>query len=189
MATPRISPQLNERLKAIRLAVFDVDGILTDGALVFAGDQEIKRFHVRDGLGLKQMMLNGVEVALITARKSEMVAQRAKEMGVTRLSMADGDKLKTLKRFAGEMGLEPSQVFYMGDDLVDLAAIEWAGVSATPADGAEDILAAVDWVTVTPGGRGAAREVAEGILKAQGAWEKVLAGYRVSADVAEGKSA
>ena len=105
MATPRISPQLNERLKAIRLAVFDVDGILTDGALVFAGDQEIKRFHVRDGLGLKQMMLNGVEVALITARKSEMVAQRAKEMGVTRLSMADGDKLKTLKRFAGEMGL------------------------------------------------------------------------------------
>ena len=77
----------------------------------------------------------------------------------------------------------------MGDVLAVLAAIEWAAVSATPADGAEDILAAVDWVTVTPGGRGAAREVAEGILKAQGAWEKVLAGYRVSADVAEGKSA
>jgi 3-deoxy-D-manno-octulosonate 8-phosphate phosphatase (KDO 8-P phosphatase) len=156
-------------LADIRLMVFDVDGVLTDGRLYYGPDGEaLKVFHVRDGEGLKRLMRAGVEVALLSARDSAALRRRAAELGIARLVTGNPDKGPALAALAAELGLPLAQVGYAGDDLLDLPAMRLAGWTACPADAIPEVRAAAGFVAGLPGGAGAAREIAEHLLGALG---------------------
>jgi len=147
--------------------VFDVDGVLTDGRLYFGPQGEaLKVFDVRDGHGLKMLMNHGVEVALLSARSSEIVAARAKELGIWRVMQGRSDKANALETLLADFGRD--QIGYIGDDLPDLPAMQAAGFAATVADGCAAARAAAHWIATEPGGRGAVRALAEFILRAKG---------------------
>lgn len=165
---------LLERAARVRLACFDVDGTLTDGRLIFDSDgRESKAFHVRDGLGLALLRKAGVEIAFITARSSPIVERRARELGV-RACTKVGDKLACAGGIAAELGIDMQAVAFMGDDLVDLSALQAAGLSVAPADAHAWVRERVHWRTVANGGEGAARELCDLILAAQGKAEAAL---------------
>lgn len=166
----------DSRLRSVRLVVLDVDGVLTDGSINISGTGEaFKVFNVRDGLGIKLLQKAGIEVAIITGRTSTIVAERARELGITRLAQGCSFKLPAYEALLKELELEDSEVACMGDDLPDLPLLTRAGFAATPADGNPDLDAVVDWRSDAPGGRGAVRALAEKILKAQGVWDALVA--------------
>ncbi len=152
----------------IRLVVFDVDGVLTDGRL-YLTDQghEIKAFHSRDGLGLKALMSVGIEVAVITARNAPLVDQRMRELGIKHYIKGTEDKATALNQLVETLGIPPSQMAYVGDDLVDWPAMRQCALKCVPADGDAWMKTKADYVTQANGGQGAAREVAEKILADQ----------------------
>lgn len=161
---------MRRRAAAVRLAVFDVDGVLTDGRLYIGPHGEaMKAFHVRDGYGLKALARAGIEVGLLTARESAIVRQRAQELGITLIAQAAQDKAAVLRDWLHERGLEAAQAAYLGDDLPDLGALALAGLPAAVADAHPRVRAAAAYVTTLPGGRGAARELCELILRARDA--------------------
>jgi 3-deoxy-D-manno-octulosonate 8-phosphate phosphatase (KDO 8-P phosphatase) len=175
-STPRVSiahlagvdDALLARAAKIRLACFDVDGTLTDGRLAFDSDgREIKSFHVHDGQGLVLLRKAGVEVALITARRSAVAERRAGELGV-RAYVGVGDKLACVGALASELGLGLDAVAFMGDDLPDLPAMRAVGLAAAPADGHAWTMAEAHWRSRTGGGAGAAREFCDLLLAARG---------------------
>ncbi|MDC3379499.1 alpha/beta fold hydrolase [Planctomycetota bacterium] len=169
---------LRERAMGLRLAAFDVDGVLTDGGLSYdTDDRETKRFSVKDGLGLKLLTNAGIEVALISARKSLAVERRAKELGLTHVLLGIGDKVAALTALLEELKLEPEQVSFMGDDFVDLAVLKRVGLPAAPADARPEVRAVARFVTRAAGGHGAVREFAETVIKLQGRWDAVLAAF------------
>lgn len=153
----------------VRLMGFDVDGVLTDGTLYFtsAGD-EMKAFNSLDGHGIKLLMAAGVEVAIISGRRSEALRVRAANLGITELHMAVEDKLACLGGLLAARGLEAGAAGYMGDDVVDLAILRACGFSATPGDGHAEVRRQVDYVCRAGGGRGAVREVCELLIAARG---------------------
>ena len=156
------------RAAAVRLACFDVDGTLTDGRLLFDDQgRELKAFHVRDGLGLSLLRRHGFEVALVTARTSAIVERRARELGV-RACTKVGDKLACVAGIAAELGIGMDAVAFMGDDLVDLSALQAAGLSVAPADAHAWVRERVHWRTVACGGFGAGRELCDLLLAAHG---------------------
>jgi len=158
-----------ERAARVRLAVFDVDGTLTDGRLWYGEDgRETKVFHVHDGLGLKRLQAYGVQVALITARISHPVALRAEELDIAHVYQGQGDKRACLAELLDALQLQPAQVAYVGDDLPDLAPMRVAGLAVAVANAHPWIAEAAHWQTRAPGGEGAAREVCDLILHAQG---------------------
>ncbi len=160
-----------ERLRRIRLLLLDVDGVLTDGRIWLDGSgREIKGFHVRDGLGIRMLLEAGIEVAIVTGRRSEAVAARAAELGVYRLYQGVADKKRHCEGIRRQLGLEREEVACVGDDLPDLDMFMEAGYRIAVADAAEEIRSAADALTVSPGGRGAVREVCEWLLKAQQKW-------------------
>ncbi|MDO5530703.1 HAD family hydrolase [Sutterella sp.] len=164
-----------ERLRRIRIVVLDVDGVLTDGSLVFTGEGELaKTFHVRDGLGIKLLQAAGIEVCILTGRTSSIVAYRADELGMTRIEQGKLKKLPTLRNMLESAGLTPEECAYMGDDLPDLPCLRTVGFAATPADGSAELDPYIHWRAPHPGGRGAVRDLAERILQAQGRWEELL---------------
>lgn len=164
------------RAARIRLMVLDVDGVLTDGRLYFGPQGEaLKAFDVRDGHGIKLLMAGGVEVAILTARRSEIVAARMRELGVTRVLQGQSDKRAALAALLAELGLAAEHCGYMGDDLPDLGALRLAGFAAAPADAAPEVLASAHWVAPREGGRAAVRAAAEFILRAQDRWHGLLA--------------
>lgn len=166
---------LDRRAAAIRLLVLDVDGVLTDGSLTFTGEGELsKTFNVRDGLGIKLLQKGGIEVAILTGRSSSIVAHRADELGMTRVEQGKLRKLPTLKRMLADAGLKPENLAYMGDDLPDLPCLRLAGLAATPLDGNPDLDPYIHWRAPHPGGRGAVRDLAERILRAQGKWDAIF---------------
>ena len=170
------SPTLLERLGRIRIVVLDVDGVPTDGSLVFTGEGELaKTFNVRDGLGIKLLQAAGIEVAILTGRTSSIVAYRADELGMTRVEQGKLKKLPTLRHMLEAAGIAPEECAYMGDDLPDLPCLRAVGFSATPADGSPELEPYVHWRAPHAGGRGAVRDLAEKILQAQGRWEPLLA--------------
>jgi 3-deoxy-D-manno-octulosonate 8-phosphate phosphatase (KDO 8-P phosphatase) len=174
-----ITDALRARAARIRLACFDVDGTLTDGGLGISADgNEFKIFHVQDGLGLKLLIQCGIEVAIITARQSPIVAHRAAELGIGHLSQGCSNKLAEMLRLAGALGLDASQVAFMGDDLPDLAAMQHAGLAVVPADAHPWTAEQAHWQTRRAGGHGAARELADVILASQGQVETILDHYR-----------
>jgi len=165
---------LLERAARVRLACFDVDGTLTDGRLVFDSEgRESKAFHVRDGLGLALLRKAGIEIAFVTARSSPIVERRAHELGV-RACTKVGDKLACVAGMASALEIDLQQVAFMGDDLVDLSALQAVGLSVAPADAHAWVRERVHWRTMACGGVGAARELCDLILAAQGKAEAAL---------------
>jgi len=163
------------RASAVRLAVFDVDGVLTDGRLYLGRDGlELKTFHTHDGLGLKALMRHDITVAVITARRSELVADRMRELGIEHLVQGCKDKRAALDELVESLALSLAQVAYTGDDLIDWPAMSVCGLKCAPADANDWILEQADFVSRRGGGRGAVREVCELILHAGGqleAWQ------------------
>ncbi|GAB2533801.1 KdsC family phosphatase [Rhodanobacter koreensis] len=157
------------RAARIRVAVFDVDGTLTDGRLWYGEDgHEAKVFHVHDGLGLKQLQANGVQVALITARISHPVALRAEELDIAHVYQGQNDKRGCLLELLDALHLTPEQAAFTGDDLPDLPPMRIAGLAVAVADAHPWVAEQAHWRTLRKGGRGAAREVCDLILHAQG---------------------
>ncbi|MFT4172968.1 MAG: HAD family hydrolase [Rhodocyclaceae bacterium] len=171
----------HEKAAAIRLMAFDVDGVLTDGGLYYSprGD-ELKRFSVLDGHGLKMLQKAGIEVAIITARQSPMVALRAENLSLTHVFQGAKDKRATLATLREQLGLPAQACGYMGDDIVDLPVLRSCGFAATPANGHVFVKAHVDLTTQAVGGHGAVREVCEYILAAQGRLAAMLESYLTS---------
>lgn len=169
------TPDLLERARAVRLAVFDVDGVMTDGRLYLSNDGvESKAFHTRDGLGLKALMRHGVEVAVITARRSKLVARRMQELGIEQLMQGCEDKLSAITSLLNERSIRFEHTAYTGDDLVDWPAMSRCHLKCAPADASPWICRQADFVSQSAGGRGAVREVCELILQARGelqAWQ------------------
>jgi 3-deoxy-D-manno-octulosonate 8-phosphate phosphatase (KDO 8-P phosphatase) len=166
------------RASKIRMAIFDVDGVLTDGRLFFGDDgQEYKAFHSRDGLGMNMLRASGVEVALITARISNVVMHRAKNLGVTHVYQGAENKLEAYHHLLENTGLGPEQTAYMGDDVVDLPILRRCGLALT-VPGAPDVVRdAAHYITRMEGGMGAAREACELIMRAQNTWGAQLTSY------------
>ena len=167
-----------EKARLVKLLILDVDGVMTDGSIVFDSEGvEMKSFNVRDGHGIKLFMRAGLGVALLTARSSKVVSKRAAELGITTVYQGALDKLSAFSEILKELSVEPAETAYMGDDIIDLPALKRAGFSITVADGAAEVIERVDYITKKKGGRGAVREAVEVILKAQGRWEGVLQAY------------
>ena len=165
-------------MNQLKLLLFDVDGVLTDGTiLVHADGSESKQFNIRDGAGMVWAQRAGLSIGLLSARTADATAARAAQLGITIVSQGSADKLAGYERILADAGLADRQVAYMGDDLQDLPVLRRAGFSAAPADAAPEVLAAVQWVSPSPGGRGAAREWIEHVLRAQGHWPAAVAGF------------
>ena len=164
-----LTPDILARAAKIRLAVFDVDGTLTDGRLWYGEDgRETKVFHVHDGLGLKRLQANGVQVAIITARISHPVALRAEELDIAHVYQGQGDKRACLRELLDALNLTPEQAAFTGDDLPDLPPMHIAGLAVAVANAHPWVAEAAHWRTTRSGGMGAAREVCDLILHAQG---------------------
>jgi len=152
----------------IRLVVFDVDGVLTDGRLYFLPDgTELKVFHVRDGLGIRRLREAGIEVAVISGRESPLVVRRMQSLGVEHVHQGSDDKLSVFHALLTELQLAPEQTACVGDDVLDLPVMRAAGLGVAVADAHPEVRAAADWVTRLEGGRGAAREVCDRLLAAR----------------------
>lgn len=173
-----MNPELIAKLRALRLLAFDVDGVMTDGAIVLGLDEELKQFDVKDGAGVVLARRSGLLTAIVTGRESRCVIRRAEELQITELHQSVTDKVAVLRQMAERNGIESGQILYMGDDLPDLGALEFAGVSAAPADAAAEVRALADIVTEARGGHGAVRELCEVVLRAQGKWDAIVAEYK-----------
>ncbi len=174
----KISRAMQERLAAIELVVFDVDGVLTQGQIIYT-DQgaEAKAFDVKDGLGIRVASDAGLQVALMTGRTSQVVQRRGRDLRITDVLQRVGDKPAALRQLAAEKEIPLERVAFMGDDLNDREAMRAAGVAIAPADAVLEIRKEADLVTEAEGGRGAAREAVEAILRAQGRWESAVDSY------------
>lgn len=170
LAKSRVDSTLAEQRAArVRLMVLDVDGVLTDGRLYYGPQGEaMKVFDVRDGHGIKMLIKHGVEVALLSARNSDIVTARASELGITRVLQGRGDKAAAFATLLADTGIDGEESGFMGDDLPDLPPMRAAGFAATVVDGCNAAQAAAHWISPHPGGRGAVRALAEFILHAKG---------------------
>ena len=162
----------------IKLVIFDIDGVLTTGALFIGDDgQEYKAFNSKDGHGLRMLQDGGIEVAIITGRESNVVAHRAKDLGITRVYQGKREKLPAYEELLSETGLSHEQIAYVGDDVVDLPVMSKVGLAICVRDSHLFVKKHSHWVTENNGGCGAGREVCELILQAQGKLESMLESY------------
>lgn len=170
--------KIEARCQPIELILSDVDGVLTDGGLIFDNQGiETKRFHVRDGMGIKLWQRAGFQFGLITARTSHIVKVRAAELGVEMIRQGFQEKKPVIEQLIETVGVNWEQVAYVGDDLTDLAVINAVGLGVSVADAVPEIRAAADYTTTAEGGHGAVREVVELILKAQKRWDELIKKY------------
>ena len=170
---------MTARATDIRLIVSDVDGVWTDGRIIYAGEtREIKEFNVRDGLAAKLAQRAGITVALLTSRRSPALVRRARELGIHELHQGSANKLHSCERLLQKLDLRFDQLLYLGDDLPDLAPMGRAGISAAPADAAPDVRAAAQWKLASAGGGGAFRETVERLLRERGDWESIVEEFR-----------
>ncbi|MDZ4782661.1 MAG: HAD hydrolase family protein [Planctomycetia bacterium] len=169
---------LTELCRPISLILSDVDGVFTDGGVIYDNQGiESKRFHIRDGLGVKLWRRAGGRFGVITGRTSHIVNVRAAELGIDIVRQGTEDKLPAARDIIAQLGLTPEQVCYIGDDLPDLPAMRCVALGVTVADGAEELRQAADYVTSAKGGEGAVRETIEMILKSQRRWEELVRKY------------
>ncbi|EDN70727.1 3-deoxy-D-manno-octulosonate 8-phosphate phosphatase [Beggiatoa sp. PS] len=165
-----------EKAKQIRLVIFDVDGVLTDGSLYIGEDgQEYKAFYAPDGLGIKLLQATGIIISIITARNSPVVTHRMKSLGIQYIYQGKLDKLSTYKQLSKELQLKSQQVAYVGDDLIDIPVMQEVGLAIAVANAHFLVTKSAHWQTQASGGRGAAREVCELIMQAQGTYAAQLA--------------
>jgi 3-deoxy-D-manno-octulosonate 8-phosphate phosphatase (KDO 8-P phosphatase) len=156
------------------MILFDVDGVLTDGTFWRVGEDEVKRFHSRDGVGLVLARTAGLKLGLISGRRSGAVAARAEELRMNFVRLGPGEKMEALKEAMAQESLEASRIAFMGDDLPDLPVLRAVGLSATVADAPLEVRSRVDYVTRARGGHGAVRELIEQVLMAQGRLDELL---------------
>lgn len=162
-------------LNTIKLIVFDVDGVLTDGTIILDDlGRETKRFFVRDGLAIRAAIRLGIKVGVITGRSSRSVTLRMAELGVDLLMQGCSEKMIAMETLCQRAGVMLEEAAYVGDDLVDLRPMLQCGYPIAVADAAAEIIGVASYVTTNPGGRGAAREAVEHILKARGQWDTVV---------------
>lgn len=167
------------RAGVLRLLLFDVDGVLTDGGVyVDARGRELKRFHIRDGAGLVAARAAGLLTGVISARSSQATTARATELKMAVVKQGVADKRAAMAEVLIEHGLTADHVAFMGDDLVDLPALGFVGLSAAPADAAREVLETAAWVASRQGGQGAVREFIEAVLTARGQWDDVVTRFR-----------
>jgi 3-deoxy-D-manno-octulosonate 8-phosphate phosphatase (KDO 8-P phosphatase) len=167
-----------EKAKNIKLLILDVDGVLTDGRLFFDNDgNEYKSFHARDGHGIKLLQQTGVQVAIISGRKSSTVALRMKNLGVDHVYQGHENKIAAFNEIIEKIGIAPEQAAHVGDDLLDLPIMIRVGLAIAVNDANFAVKENADWCTVLPGGLGAVREVCDFIMQAQGNYDAVLAAY------------
>jgi 3-deoxy-D-manno-octulosonate 8-phosphate phosphatase (KDO 8-P phosphatase) len=168
-------PDVWTRASRIRLLILDIDGVLTDGRLYFdAKGETLKVFHVRDGHGIKMAQRGGLEVAMVSGRRSDAAFHRARELGISRFYEGVRDKVAILEELLAALNLKPEEVAAVGDELVDLPLFHRVGLGVAVADAVLEVKAAAHWVTVLPGGTGAVREVCDLLLKAQGKWAELV---------------
>lgn len=171
MPLPLDQAEVDERAARIRALVLDVDGVLTDGRVIFLPHgEEGRTFHVRDGLGIQLMRAGQVPVAFLSGRESEVVRRRAAELGVEHVHLGIQDKVAAYESLLSTLELRDQDVAYVGDDLPDLPLVERCGLGFAVADAAGELRAAAHVVLRAGGGQGAVREACERILKAKGAW-------------------
>jgi 3-deoxy-D-manno-octulosonate 8-phosphate phosphatase (KDO 8-P phosphatase) len=164
-----------EQAKDIKLVILDVDGVMTDGRIIIDDNGvETRNFDIKDGMGVVVLMMSGVEVAIITSKKSGAVRHRAEELKIKRFHEGIKKKTEPYEEMLKEMGITDAQVAYVGDDLVDLSMMKRVGLPIAVGDAVEDVKKHAIYVTKARGGCGAVREVAEMILKAQDKWDKIL---------------
>ena len=175
LSTPTLSRSDSEIANSINCIITDVDGVLTDGRIIYdSSGVETKRFHVRDGLGIKLWMQSGFGFGILTSRSSEMVARRAAELGITQVAQGHAEKTAAALAMFESLGVSPQEVCYIGDDLPDLPVMKRIGWAVAPADACADVLATADWITESNGGDGVLREVTERLLRAKNRWEEHL---------------
>lgn len=178
MTPPLARPGAAGKAGKVRLLLLDVDGVLSDGGISYDGEgRESKRFHVRDGHGIKMMQRAGIEVGIISGRRSESVSVRAKELGISLVRQGAVDKVAVWREILTDRGISAGESAYVGDDIVDLPLLRQVGFSASVADAEEYVRSAADYVASRPGGQGAVREIIEFILRSGGHWEKVAGKY------------
>lgn len=178
--TPRQQwdPQLLLKAQGIRVAFFDVDGVLTDGGLYFSGEGEVlKRFHTLDGHGLKMLQKAGITPAVVTGRDSAPLRLRLKQLGVEHARFGTEDKVPAAESILAELGLQWPQAAAMGDDWPDLPVMRRSHFSCTPANAHDEALHVADWVSAKNGGEGAVRQFCDLLLAANGAYVSLLSGY------------
>lgn len=169
---------MDERLKKLRLLLLDVDGVLTDGSIVYTDSgEQVKTFNSKDGLGLRLLMDAGVDVGIVTGRTSGALLHRCKNLGIDLIFDGIKDKAAAFDEILASTGLESGEVGFMGDDLIDLPAMTRAGAAFTVADASVEVKNRADMVSDLPGGQGAVRQICERILKARGEWDGIISGF------------
>ena len=172
------SDDIFARAKKIKLVIFDVDGVMTDGGLTIGDDgQEYKTFNTQDGLGMKLLKASGVQMAIITGRTSNVVKQRSESTGVAHFYQGVDDKLVAFNDLIAKLNMKPEQVAFMGDDVVDMPPMLRCGLSVSVPAAPESVKSRAHYVTVREGGRGAVRELCELIMQAQGTFDSQMAPF------------
>ena len=170
--------EIHDRAGCVRLAIFDVDGVLTDGALYYTdAGEELKAFNVRDGHGLKMLQATGIRLAILTSRRSNCVELRARNLGIDLLRQGVADKRTAFEDMLHGLGLAADAACYMGDDVIDLPVLRRCGLAVTVPEAPALVRRHAHYVTVAAGGRGAVREACELIMRAQGTLDAQLAQY------------
>lgn len=173
-----VSKQVRAKAARVKLLVLDVDGVLTDGRIIMDHKgREIKAFDVRDGHGLRLLREAGIEVAILTGRSSPVVQKRADDLGILWVRQGVHDKIGAYQEIAHEVGITDDEACFIGDDLVDIPLLKRVGTPIVVGDGAPEAKRFARYVTQSPGGKGAVREVCDLLLQAQGKWEAVLRRY------------
>ena len=169
---------MSSLLKQVKLLVLDVDGVLTDGRITYTDSgEQVKSFLSRDGLGIRLLMDNRILVGIITGRTSGALAHRCRNLGIDLIFDGINDKGTAMEQLAERTGIPLSAMAFMGDDLIDLPAMQRAGVAVAVADATDEVKSNADIITRAGGGNGAVREFCEAVLKAQGLWEKALKSF------------
>jgi 3-deoxy-D-manno-octulosonate 8-phosphate phosphatase (KDO 8-P phosphatase) len=164
-----------DRFARIELLLLDVDGVLTDGSVIYSAQgDELKCFHVRDGSGIKYWRQSGKRVAVLSGRNSETVRRRALELGIDLVIQGESEKLPALGRILSDTGLQADQVCAIGDDLPDLPVLRHSGLAVAVADAVPELKAVAHYTTNLPGGRGAVREAIEWLMRGQGTWDAAV---------------
>ena len=162
----------------IRMLILDVDGVMTDGGIILDNSgNEVKRFHVRDGHGIKMLGRAGVIVAIVTGRTSKVVERRAAELGIVDVYQSSFSKLAAYRRLLEKYGVVDREVAYVGDDIVDIPVLKRVGLPVAVADATDEAKACARFVTANRGGQGAVREVTDLILKGKGLWDAIIDEY------------
>ena len=169
---------LQAKASRVRLLLFDVDGVMTDGVVIMHADgSESKGFHIRDGAAIVWAQRAGLVVGLLSARTSGATAQRAAQLAIRTVSQGVTNKLSGYEQIIQDAGVTDQDVAYMGDDLLDIPVLRRVGLSAAPADAAPEVRERVDWVSPSGGGRGAVRDLIEFVLRAQERWDGIVQQY------------